>query len=572
MRVFFLMSCLLVLLTQPGWAFELSLLHVNDSHSYLESTEHKLTIGGEQIYAQLGGWTRIATVVNDVRSEKANVALLHAGDAVQGDLYFMKYGGKPEMEFLSRLDFDAMTLGNHEFDKGAATLVRILENTDIPILSANMDAAGFPKLAKRVKPYTILTFGTEKVGVIGLTNKETVFISSAGSDVDFANEAETARRYVKELQTQGINKIVLLTHMGLEHDKQLAPTVAGVDVIVSGHHHTLLADPAAMKALGQNVDGTYPVVVKGADGTDVYVVSAWKWGRVLGRLDLIFDDAGQVTSAIGRPTMIVANDFKRKDAADNKVAIEGETRQNIVDIISDSGVAKVVDQDPLAAAFLEPFSEGVKGMRDEIIGVATKSLPHIKVPGVTETGLSLPHGSLIAPIVAQSMLDKINSTGNHADIALQNAGGVRESIHQGTITLGTAYTTLPFDNTLYIMEITGAELKGALENGVSCSRGAFPYLAGARLIVDMKKATGSRIRSMDVMDRTGKWQLLNPGRTYTLVTNSYLANGGDCYGVLKNATKRYDTGFGDAQAFIDYVREKGKISPSFTGMTYIPAK
>ena len=211
-------------------------------------------------------------------------------------------------------------------------------------------------------------------------------------------------------------------------------------------------------------------------------------------------------------------------------------------------------------------------MRDDVIGVATKSLPHIKVPGVTETGLSLPHGSLIAPIVAQSMLDKINSTGNRADIALQNAGGVRESIHQGTITVGTAYTTLPFDNTLYTMEITGAELKGALENGVSCGRGAFPYLAGARFIVDMKKATGSRIRSMDVMDRTGKWQLLNPGRTYTLVTNSYLANGGDCYGVLKNATKRYDTGFGDAQAFIDYVREKGKISPSFTGMTYIPAK
>lgn len=562
-----------LLVAQTGWALDLTLLHVNDSHSYLESTGDKLKTDGEKTYVQLGAWARLTSAVNHVRRERANVALLHAGDSVQGDLYFMKYGGKPEMEFLDRLGFDAMTLGNHEFDKGADFLAGFLAYTGTPILGANIDASGVPRLAEKLKPYTILNYGKDRVGVIGLTIKDTKFVSSPGPGVTFADEAEIARKYVTELEGMGIDKIILLTHVGLDNDKKLAASVPGVDVIVGGHSHSLIGDPDAMKALGKTVKDTYPVVVKGADGSDVYVVTAWKWGRVLGRLDVTFDDQGHVTAAKGRPVMLVADNFKRKDDAGKKVTLTGESRQQVLDILAESPVAAVVAEDAPAAAFLEPYSEGVQAMRKDVIGTAAKALPHIRVPGVTTSGVSLPHGSLIAPLVAQSMLDRVNATGDPADIALQNAGGVRESISQGKITVGTAYTMLPFANTLNILDVTGAQVKTALETGVTRGSGAFPYLAGARYTADMTKPEGSRITSVEVLAKDGSWQSLDAARTYKLVTNSYLAKGGDGYEVFTSAAKHYDTGFVDAQAFIEYVKKHKKlVPPKSTGVTYIPAK
>ena len=562
-----------IFLAGTGWAFDLTILHVNDSHSYLDATEGKLTPDGTKTEVQLGAWARLTAAMESARRQNENTALLHAGDAVQGGLYFMKYGGKPEMEFLTRLKFDAMTLGNHEFDKGADYLAGFLEYTDVPILGANINASGVPKLAKQLKPYTILSFGDERVGVIGLTTKDTQFVSSPGPGVIFADEAETARTYIKELEEQGVDKIILLTHVGLGHDKKLAAEVAGVDVIVGGHSHSLLADPDAMQAMGESVDGTYPVVVKGVDGNDVYVVTSWKWGRVLGRLNISFDESGNVTAATGTPVLLVADDFKRKDEAGNWSPVTGEVRQKILDDFAQSSVANVVVEDAAAAAFLAPFSDGVQSMRTDAIGVAAKSLPNIRVPGVTGSGISLPHGSLIAPLVARSMLEKFDTTGIGADMALQNAGGVRDGVNRGNITVGTAYMLLPFGNTLCVLDATGQQIKSALEYGVTRGRGAFPYVAGARYTADMNQPEGHRVTSVDMLNAAGKWEPLEMARTYRLVTNSYLARGGDGYDMFKSISKRYDTGFVDAQAFIEFVKKQKIVAPpKSTGVTYVPAK
>lgn len=563
----------LLIFVLPCWGFELTLLHVNDSHSYLDATDVKLTPGGVPTYAKLGAWARLQTAVDSIRSNVPNVALLHAGDAVQGDLYFMKYGGKPEMEFLNRLGFDAMTLGNHEFDKGSDFLAGFLEYAKIPIVSANINASGKPKLAARLKPYTILSFGREQVGIIGLTIKDTSFISSPGPGVDFMNEAETAKKYVKELQDQGVEKIVLLTHVGLDNDKVLAATVPGVDVIVGGHSHSLIADPVAMKAMGEDVDDTYPVRVKGPDGSDVYVVTAWKWGRVLGRLDLTFDAVGRVVSAHGSPMLLVADGFKQKNEAGEKIVLQGAAQEEIRRAIEASPVAEIFVEDKASVVFLKPYSKGVQAMRNDVIGVATKPLTHIRVPGVTREGLSLPKGSLLAPIVCQSMLSKIDATGKRADIALQNAGGIRESIEQGNISIGTAYAVLPFNNSLYVLKMTGSVIASVLECGVTKGGGAFPYVAGARYTADMTKPVGSRVTHVDVLTKDGKWQPLDATQTYSVVTNAYLAGGGDGYAMLKSIRNRYDTGFVDALAFIEYVEKENKISPPVsTGVTYISAE
>jgi 5'-nucleotidase len=569
-------SCLLALLIvlgpQSASAFDLTVLHVNDSHSYLDATGDKLAPGGASTYVQMGGWARLRTAVEDVRAKQANVVLLHAGDAVQGDLYFMKYGGKPEMELLDRLGFAAMTLGNHEFDKGADFLTGFLKYTEVPILSANMDASAVPALAARVKPYVVTEFQGEKVGVIGLTIEETAIISSPGKVV-FSDEAKTASKHVRELEAQGVNKIILLTHVGLETDKKLAATVPGVDVIVGGHSHSLLGGSEVLGALGLHPEADYPVVVKGADGNDVYVVTAWKWGRILGRLDVTFDDQGHATAAQGKPVLVLADTFKRKNEAGKKVELAGAPREELLALIKANPMTEVVASDSASTTFLGPFSEGVDAMRNDVIGTAVETLTHIRVPGLTDSGESLPHGSLIAPIVCQSMLAKLGTTREPAEIALMNAGGVRDSVSQGNITVGTAYTLMPFNNTLILLTMTGAQVKAALETGVTRSGGAFPYVSGARYTADMTKAEGERIIGVEVLDQGGKWAGLDPARSYRLVTNSFLASGGDGYEVMKQATSSYDTGFVDAEAFIEYVQKEKTLAPlAAYGVTYIPAQ
>ncbi|WP_316897757.1 bifunctional metallophosphatase/5'-nucleotidase [Pseudodesulfovibrio indicus] len=563
----------LTVLCGPGapQAFELTLLHVNDSHSYLDPTTDKIRPQGKETYAKLGGWARLTTLVDKARAERPNVLLLHAGDAVQGDLYFLKYGGRPEMEFLDRLGFAAMTLGNHEFDKGPDFLANMLGYAKLPVLSANMDASEVPALASRVKPYIVATVGGEKIGVIGLTIRDTGVISAPGK-VAFSDEAQAADLYVRELQARGVNKIVLLTHVGFGADKRLAAKVRGVDVIVGGHSHTLLGGPDGIGALGLNPAAPYPAVVKGADGDDVYVVTAWKWGRVLGRLDLTFDDEGRVTRAESRPELVLGDTFRRKDAAGKKAEVRGADREALLAAIAQNPEAVAAAPDAGARKFLGPFAQGVEAMRTEVIGRAVLPLPHIRVPGVTDSGERLPHGSLLAPLVCRSMLDKLNATGSPADIALMNGGGVRISIPEGDITVGTVFSMMPFNNTLFVLKLTGKEVRTALETGVARGGGAFPYVGGLRFAADMNQPEGSRVHAVEVLGREGSWQSLVPHRTYSVVTNSYLASGGDGYEVLERATDRHDTGFVDSLVFLDFVKRKRTLRPlASTGVTYIPA-
>jgi 5'-nucleotidase len=563
---------LLLLAAGPAAALDLTVLHVNDSHSYLDTTPEDVTLSGQRTTAHLGGWARLDRAVAGVRAPGGNVVLLHAGDAVQGGLYFMKYGGVPEMQLLDRLGVDAMTLGNHEFDRGAAFLADMLGHTSVPILAANVDARGVPDLAGRVRPMTILDVHGDKVGVIGLTLREVPSVSSPGPGVTFEDEALTARRCVAELEARGVDKIILLTHVGLERDMQLAARVPGVDLIVGGHSHTLLGDEDHLGELGLNPEGPYPVVVKGPDGGDVFVVTAWKWARVLGRIDVHFDDAGHVTRAEAAPVLLLADEFERKDSGGVRQPLAGADRKQAIAAVDASLVAEVIPDDGPTTAFLAPFRDGVEAMGREVLGRAVADIPHTRAPGRTQSDIDLPQGSLLGPLVAASMLDRLAGTGDPADLAMLNAGGVRESLNQGDITVGTVLTMLPFGNTLFALTVTGADFRAALEHGVTRGGGAFPCVAGVRYAADINRPEGQRVTAVEAF-KGGSWSPLKPDMSYRLVTNSFLARGGDGYAMLAAAGDRCDTGFGDAQAFMDYVRRLGRlVPPQSTGVTYTPAK
>ncbi len=165
------------------------------------------------------------------------------------------------------------------------------------------------------------------------------------------------------------------------------------------------------------------------------------------------------------------------------------------------------------------------------------------------------------------MLWKVNQGGNrNADLALKAAGGVRTGIPRGEITVGNAYELLPFENTLVVVELTGAQVKAAIQGGVTTaisglSDGAFPYVAGARYTVDAATdPKHPKVTRVEIRNAEGTYAAVDDNAVYRMAVDSYLADGGDFYSVIGNATGyRYDTGFTDVEAFMEYIRVKGVL-------------
>ena len=195
---------------------------------------------------------------------------------------------------MNALGYQAAAIGNHEFDSGPPALADFIEDANFPVLAANIDASAQVSLTGLIEPYTVIEVGGESIGVFGLTTEETSNISSPGPDVIFTDHTAAAAATVATLQGMGINKIVALTHLGYDVDMPLAAAVSGIDVIVGGHSHTPLGPMP-------DTQGPYPTVVTSPAGEPVLIVSAWEWGKYLGRLDVTFDSAGVVQDYNGDP-------------------------------------------------------------------------------------------------------------------------------------------------------------------------------------------------------------------------------------------------------------------------------
>ena len=549
---------------EPPAFFTLNVVHVNDTHSHLDPTEDSLYFDGVQTYLEMGGYARLATEAATVRAANPNTLVLHAGDAVQGTLYFTQYDGVADLDLLNRIGFDAMAVGNHEFDRGPGFLAGFIDGADFPLLGANIDASADPNLNGKIAPYAIETLNGEKIGIIGLITPETRNISSPGDNIVFLDQAAAARNAIADLEARGVDKIIVLSHMSFELDKALAQTVEGIDIIVGGHSHTLLGD---MEDLGKSTAGDYPVEIEGPNGDTIYIVHSWEWAKAVGSFEARFDGHGRVIAFDGAAALLVGDEFRRKDADGDKVAVDAAAKDAILAAIAAHPAVKVVAEDADLLAALAPYAEGIDDLQTEVIAAVSEDLLHIREPGQHTSGADLSGGSLIAPIVSEGMLWKANDVGLDADMAFQNAGGVRIDIPQGDLTVGTAYELLPFGNTMVALDLTGAEIRAALENGVERSSGAWPYVAGARYTVDVSRPEGQKIVSVEIM-MNGAWVALDETAVYRIVTNSYIASGGDGYGMLADAAGyRYDTGFVDAEVFMAYAEHLGTLTPPQT--TYI---
>lgn len=489
--------------------YVLHVLHINDLHSRIEPiNKYNATCSAEDDAAGecFGGVARLATLLRDTRetlaAEGANVITLDAGDQFQGSLMYTTYKGKAEAEFMAAIGFDAMAVGNHEFDDGPLTLAEFIARVPFPVISGNLDATGEPQLAEGLRNHVVLEVGGARIGIVSALATDTVDTSSPGPNVVFADEIEALRADVASLEADGVDKIIALTHVGLNLDKQIAAQVPGVDAVVGGHSHTYLNsdDPDAA--------GPYPVM-EGA----VPVVQAGAYSRWMGHLVLTFDDAGTVISATGGPVELNAE----------------------------------IAPDPVIAARVAELAGPIEGLKAEIVG-ATVDL-------VDGDRASCRAGECaMGNLVTDAMLARVRSQG--VTIALTNGGGLRASIAPGDVTMGDVLTVLPFQNTLSTFTATGAQIIDALENGVSQVedlKGRFPQVSGLRFAWDPSVGPNEgRIISVEMADGD-KWVPIDPEASYGVVTNDYIRRGGDGYRMFVDAEDAYDFGPGLERVLADYL-------------------
>ena len=268
-RILFLIALFTVVSVS---AQDITILHLNDTHSAIEP-ERSGDIEG------YGGVVEQAAYIDSVRCAegKGNVILLHAGDFSQGSSYFKVFKGDIEVDVINAMQFDAVCLGNHEFDNGLEELARRVGNMKCPVVCANYDFTGTP-LEGKVKPYTIMRKAGRKVGVIGLlTDVSTVVSKEVAAKLKYQDPSTVADRYAAQLKQEGCDLIIALTHLGYEiaayTDVMLAGQTSNIDVIVGGHSHTYLKELKKFK---------------NADGEEVVVVTDGKWGLDMGHLSVSF--------------------------------------------------------------------------------------------------------------------------------------------------------------------------------------------------------------------------------------------------------------------------------------------
>ena len=449
-----------------------------------------------------GGLARLAAVAKAERAKDGTTFLVHAGDTLSPSLLSGIDKGAHMIDILNQIDVDVMTPGNHEFDFTAETFRLRMGEANFPIVTSNVREADGSQPANTVDTLMVEADGVT-VGFYGLTTHETPEISSPG-DITFADEVETASARHDELREAGADFVVALIHSGFVEDMELARQ-GFADLVLTGHDEHLLVYYNGRTAMTESESQANHVVV----------------------------------------TTITLE----KTEEDGEIDIDW---MPAFDIINTADVAP----DPEIAAVVQGYLDQL----EEELAITI---------GTTETPLDSRRASVrsqetaIGNLIADAMRAAVD-----ADVGLTNGGGIRadREYQAGTeLTRGDILTELPFGNKTVKLELTGAEIIEALENGFSRVEdvaGRFPHLSGMRVEVDLTKPAGERVVSVTIGDAP-----IDEAGTYTLATNDFVARGGDGYSVFAGAPNLIAAAHAQLMAsqVIDYIAAMGSIAPQVEG-------
>lgn len=479
---------------------EIVVLHTNDMHAHVLGVREDDTMCSVlDMYtpACFGGFDRIAAEVAHQRSMHKDALLLDAGDQFQGSLFHTLYKGMASVRFMTQIKVDAMAVGNHEFDDGPDALSRFVDSATFPILSANIDVSKSPALKGKIKPYAIIQRQGLRIGLVGYTTEDTVYLSSPGAQVKFLPIIPSLKKAVAELKKAHVDVIIALSHSGLNRDIEIAKSVSGIAAIICGHSNSLLSNTA------KNADGPSPLVVLSPIKQPVLLVGAYAYGKFLGKLKFSFDEHGVPKTWDADPILL---DHKKS-------------------------------RDPIITAQMVELYQPIKAVEAKHIGVVA-----VDLEGQSCRFEECVFGNL----VADAMLDAGRPVG--ARLALMNGGGIRASIPKGRVSLAQLRDVMPFDKTVVFLKLRGSVIRHIIEHGVSFAEdknndntGRFLQVAGLHYRFNSKAPRGKRVHDIFVVDTATKTRVpLEMNRLYPVVTNSYLANGGDNYTHFAEATERWN--------------------------------
>ena len=491
---------------------EICILHTNDTHSHVAG----LADNGNAAFSEensRGGYGRIATVIKQSKAQNDNVIALDAGDQCQGSLFFIVNKNRMISDINQEMPYDAAVLGNHEFDNGCASAAEFTRQSPYPILAANLKPTGTCAMGNsKTQPYIIREIRGQKVGIIGLSNDEVVANASACKHTKFTDAAETVTQVVGELEKQGVQHIILITHLGLDVDRELARKVKGVDVIVGGHSHDYLGEGSE--------SGPYPIVETSPAGEPVLVVTAKSKAEYLGELKVTFNEAGVASSW------------------------SGAARELTRDIEPDAAVS----------AKIKKYAKTLAEYQNLVITVNKNDM----IDGMDATREG---ETLTALVVADAALDYGKAYG--AQIAIINSGCIRAALPKGKVTRGDCMNILPFGGYFPVLEVTGAQILEALEIGASGPRGqgaALLQTAGMSYTIDPSKPVGARISEVKVAGEP-----LDAARTYRVTMPNYVAGGGDGFSLMTNCKHIKTPMKTDAKVLEDYLSRFNPLPMPETG-------
>lgn len=500
---------------------KLVILHTNDVH-------------GRAVADPAGGvlgYAAIAQYKKDLEAAGDSVLLLDAGDASQGTPLVNLGMGKSAIEFMNAAGYDAMTLGNHEFDWGLDNLKQVAGTAKFPLLAANILDHLDGSLVFEANKIFEMPNGM-KVGVFGLATPETKTKSHPDKvrGIGFLQGDalyEAAQKQVDELKAAGADVIVLLSHLGMADEsapnrsQDLLEKVTGINILIDGHSHTQLD--------------------KGEKIGDTLVVSTGSYGQNLGVVTLEGDKlSASLFSSLKKSTVIEMDGARYSAVIAAKLDPEVETLVNSAD--------KAV-KDELSKSFAKT-EVLLNGERD---------------PGnrTEETNLGDFSADAILWAARQALGEKVAA-------AITNGGGIRASIQIGDITMNDMKTVFPFGNEVSVLEVKGSELLEALEAATSAAPkalGAFPQVSGMVFSIDTTvpyekgdqypestyfapAKPGSRVKIESVGGQPFELEAL-----YLIATNDFTAAGGDTYYAFRypNATSGYKTGVALEDALVNYV-------------------
>ena len=483
--------------------YNLTILHTNDNHGRFWHNR-----SGE--YGMAARATLIQSIRDEVAGTGGHTLLLSGGDINTGVPESDLQDAEPDFKGMNYMAYDAMALGNHEFDNPLSVLRQQHDWARFPFLSANIinQDTGMPLF----KSHEIFDLDGLKVAVVGFTTQDTVRIGNPEflQGLEIQSPIAVATKIVPAIAANS-DLVVAVTHMGhyrfgenggnAPGDVALAKAVDGLDVIVGGHSQTATFSPDV-----QN---------------DTLIVQAKEWGKYVGRLDLQLRN-GEI-SVINY--QLIPVNLKKK------VLIDGEKVSVYID--------QEIVADETLKAMLEPYQNQGQEQLMQVIGHADAVFVGAREQVRTnETNL----GNLIA--LAQ--MERVQ-----ADLGIMNSGGIRDDMPAGDITYKDVLKVQPFSNTVAYVDLTGAELMPYLQVAANkeAGSGAFAQFAGTTITMN-----GNSIESATV---AGK--LVEASKTYRLAINAYMASGGDGYPRLSDHANYVNSGFVDAEVLKDYISSRSPL-------------